>query len=658
MPQPAFIQVGSCLIILLYCIRSMLHPVCWRNDYLNWLVIAFIGWACLSMAWSINIYEGINAIFHWAGCMVLFFVAARTIKDVRSCRIIFMALALSGTGISLIGLFQYFFDFGYVPQVNPPAATFSNRNLAAQFISMILPICAIIALSAENRITRWFGIFSLLISAAYLMISQTRAGWLAGIVAFGFMFGLLIFWAEQKNKLILVSKKLAVVLIVGVLCIALGLFFTGTLSSFNSKIPDLLQHKVYIPKDGENQLVYQDTFSVRLALWRNSWEMIKDQPMIGVGLGNFRIVYPAYHQRVVKEQLFSETLQARHAHHDFIQITAELGFPGLTLFLGLCFYPLIRSILHLRQQTDIRLRYVSIGVIGGITGFIVNAQFGFPMQTSITPMLFFVYLGILSAIRRFSVPENSSSFYIAKPVGLLLCGIAVILGVALGWYNRNLIISSQYYRLALENEYSHNVDGALTYGLLSLKYYPHSAATLSLVGRAYSIAGDQQKAINHLQHALKLHPDDINAGLNIGIAFIQNGDTAQAVKAIEEVLKIKPDHSKAWGNLGLIHFQIGDYDRSLECFEQALVYSPKNYSYLIHIGALRAEKKRFYEAAEAYKTALSFHPEQLFLHRNLAVIYYQHLNQIAQAKQHMRIYIEKAPDDPISADFFRIINAP
>ena len=68
----------------------------------------------------------------------------------------------------------------------------------------------------------------------------------------------------------------------------------------------------------------------RLFIWKNSWEIVKNHPVLGVGAGNFETEYAS--------MLRPDVLGFRkhvHAHNDFFNVAATHGVPCLALFGGL-----------------------------------------------------------------------------------------------------------------------------------------------------------------------------------------------------------------------------------------------------------------------------------------------------------------------------------
>ena len=84
---------------------------------------------------------------------------------------------------------------------------------------------------------------------------------------------------------------------------------------------------------GSGQTVVQDGVVVaqgdeRPFLWKSGIEVMKHNPLAGVGLLNFRKAYPQYLPYTPKKSF-------NHAHNNFIHLGAETGVPGLLAFIAM-----------------------------------------------------------------------------------------------------------------------------------------------------------------------------------------------------------------------------------------------------------------------------------------------------------------------------------
>jgi O-antigen ligase len=74
----------------------------------------------------------------------------------------------------------------------------------------------------------------------------------------------------------------------------------------------------------------------RTDIWTVAWRMVDDDPVRGVGAGNFQTASIHYLLRpgaILRDEFIVDTPQV--AHNAYLHVLAELGVPGLALFLGL-----------------------------------------------------------------------------------------------------------------------------------------------------------------------------------------------------------------------------------------------------------------------------------------------------------------------------------
>lgn len=118
--------------------------------------------------------------------------------------------------------------------------------------------------------------------------------------------------------------------------------------------------------------------------------MIKDNPLIGVGLGNFRYRYPEYMLKAKEHFL--------HAHNVFLQIAVEMGIPGLLAFLWLLF--LFFKDIFFQRQEDKYLKVVSIGFCAGIIAILITSLFHDVFHSRQIATLTWYVMGMAIAIKR------------------------------------------------------------------------------------------------------------------------------------------------------------------------------------------------------------------------------------------------------------------
>jgi len=79
------------------------------------------------------------------------------------------------------------------------------------------------------------------------------------------------------------------------------------------------------------QISFQnDSGKVRLIMWRETWQMLKDRPLFGAGLAGYQETFAPYHKAKYIEIYL-------YPHNLFLNFWSELGLFGLIIFLMIAF---------------------------------------------------------------------------------------------------------------------------------------------------------------------------------------------------------------------------------------------------------------------------------------------------------------------------------
>jgi O-antigen ligase len=106
-----------------------------------------------------------------------------------------------------------------------------------------------------------------------------------------------------------------------VVALSIGLLLTGY---FSFAAPEPARERVTTIGDGTG----------RTDIWTVAWRMVEDRPVTGVGAGNFRtssIHYLIEPGLIRRDDFIVDRPQV--AHNSYLHVLAELGVPGLALFL-------------------------------------------------------------------------------------------------------------------------------------------------------------------------------------------------------------------------------------------------------------------------------------------------------------------------------------
>jgi len=114
----------------------------------------------------------------------------------------------------------------------------------------------------------------------------------------------------------------------------------------------------------------QEATEARVALWDAGLRMVREYPLTGIGLGNFKPLVGRYQE---PGQQFKNV-----AHNTYLEIAAEMGLPALLVFLGILvasFWTLERVRVRTQRYGPMSLHQAALGLQGGLVAFAVAIFF-------------------------------------------------------------------------------------------------------------------------------------------------------------------------------------------------------------------------------------------------------------------------------------------
>ena len=161
----------------------------------------------------------------------------------------------------------------------------------------------------------------------------------------------------------------------------------------------------------------------RFNYWSDAYSYIKDQPIIGAGLGNWKIAAIS----VGKDHIKGYTVPY-HAHNDFIHIFTEVGIIGglayLSLFIILTFF--LFRLIYVQRKEDGKTDFSLFLIILPFIVYGIDANLNFPIARPLMQSSLALYMGLLLSIylNRFT-PKNINPL---KPIySRLILGLSLVL---------------------------------------------------------------------------------------------------------------------------------------------------------------------------------------------------------------------------------------
>jgi tetratricopeptide (TPR) repeat protein len=552
---------------------------------------------------------------------------------------------LGGCGSSIYGICQAFgkdpigwFDFG-----NRVSAVFGNPVFLAAYLAMTSPLAFSMAIKENSKTKRWLYILASILIFCGLLFTRTRAG----IIAFFFAMGLILFFSKKKIKSI-----------TPILCAFLLIFIASNFSQ-KTNIMGRFISEFFVKEKREARL--EETYAsqsiggsagLRVLMWKGAINMVRDYPLFGIGPETLQFIWPRYapFEYMVRQQATG----VDRVHNEILDVVITRGLVGLVIYISLIFY--LFFIIFKAKEKE---RLLLLGPFTGAIAYLVQNQFSF--AEIVITSLFFSYIGIMdlfSTKKPFSIPldkpykklifTSSTIFF-----GILLLIQAIPLYLADKAYYQaegkkdDAAITS--YKKALDlNPYERTYYGGLAGLYIDLAasnpaYYkdaievlkkankniPDESNFYNIIGVAYqreevAFGIDRKKeVVSAYKDAIRLSPYFIDTWINLGNYALGKGLYDEAVDAFKKALEIQPWREDCIENLKRLFLSLQDRDKGISCFSDLAKINPESPQIHRTLAQLYYEKTDIENFIKECKKTIELDPKDTLIRKNLAMVYYQ-----------------------------------
>ncbi|MEO0725855.1 MAG: O-antigen ligase family protein [Bacteroidota bacterium] len=518
------------------------------------LLFAFYAWHLVSVLWADNFGEAIFASQKYLLFAILFLCFRQVLEEEKSYRDrIFPMIAACSILVCIVVLTQILQQLGAEGLADKGIYKIighaGHKNLTASYLFLMLGF--LLYWLREHSRKPWYLLLLVAVGVLMLML-RSRAVFLAVMIG-GFIYGLYLL-ASRESALINTYRRLLTAMFTVVLITFIGLIFTGIGKQYVSYI---------------NPMNYMESASAteRLFVWSKTVDLIEDRPVLGYGAGNWKLFFPSKsieggYRLMEKDLVFTRT------HNDFLEIAAEVGLPGLALYLGIFFSALIDCYRGFRKaKAAYRSRWVVLVIM--LIGYMIISFFDFPKEriehlTILALLLAFVfYQGKAneSALTgRLRLTSNSARYGLS---GILL--LLLLINIPVGYHR---FIGDQASLVILSNRGGEQLESIRRQvQRAESDWYDVDPMVVPLSwyeGVAHYVNNDYTAAEPRFAKAYDINPYNFNVVNNYASTLVQLKEYERAIPLYRQALEINPRFEDGMFNLAYSLFQLGEYNEALE----------------------------------------------------------------------------------------------
>lgn len=270
--------------------------------------------------------------------------SAKMLSRAISCCVISLGL------VSLIGIVEYFIGSPILDWIDTQAfsyirgravSTFENPNVLGEFLIMTVPaaVAAVLSKKASVR-NRFASAMAAFLGCGCLILTWSRGAWLGFVIS-------MIFFALFASKKMFAAAVIA------------------------SPLASLLVFAKDTAVFGRFTNLSDSSTSYRVNIWRGTLDMIKENLISGIGIGEsaFSKIYPLH--------AVGGAEVAYHSHSLYLQILVEMGIFALICFIIFAVVLASRGLSFIRRYPNAPEKIMCIALFTGLAAFLIQGATDF-----------------------------------------------------------------------------------------------------------------------------------------------------------------------------------------------------------------------------------------------------------------------------------------
>lgn len=322
------------------------------------LVIFWCLWGITSFFWAKDQSVVTTRITTMVQLLAFFILFQNLVKTDKRLKIILFAYFCSAVVLSLIGVG---IEFVAIEPLFTPGRLSLSKIQNPNHLSITLGGGLLLIPYIFNQLKKFFWKVMTILGVGALvpaiLFAGSRGTWISLIAAVSFS------WIVTKGKVI--KLRNLIIISIALLSSVLILSYYGVISNYTM---ERLATIPTVAMQSSSGISRQNILYVGL-------EMVKDNPIIGVGLNNFPVRFWEYAERAGLRMAYGIS-RGTGPHNTFLSVQSELGIVGIVIFIsffGVIFKALLSHRSDPRSMVGILL--LSFMIFRGITGTLQYTKF-------------------------------------------------------------------------------------------------------------------------------------------------------------------------------------------------------------------------------------------------------------------------------------------
>jgi putative inorganic carbon (hco3(-)) transporter len=582
------------------------------RSWTGFLYSLFMIISLLSFVKSINMGE---SLITFAKFFTIFMAAYIVSIVVRTDRKAIYHLCVAMVLLLIIDSIVVFFNVlayvnGSIPSISAIKSIYSNKNILTSAIFIKIPF-ALWLISYGDKRMKNLSLAGVFLAVTAIFFLSTRAFYIGIILIFILYLAFMIIrWKREKSKAgVRLMLLFAASIILGLLVyssVQVLVFSKLKQEDYNSGIANRLSS---VSKEIGRES------GGRIVPWKMTGKLIKENPVLGVGLGNWKISVLKYESLIPEEGFvfYHET------HDDFLQVTSETGIIGGLIYLAVFILTAIGFLraFFKKQAEEESYKYLLIPAFG-IFSYSIDASFNFPFDRPEIVAFFALFVGFGIGLTRGPVlfkkadAESTKGSPLRNSVSTRIIAFSlVILSLAGTWFLYMNFKSQQIQKKVAGDLLSKQF--TLSYAMLADEFpaipsvnsvdepvavlkarylinegkyadaitllkndrsSPYYAKVDYFIAMAYDSLGQQDSALVHYTRSYQIKPHNFVNIQGLSLIYMSKGDTLKAKKLTGEFLDKIKGNPDAWGFAAYIYERSGEIDSAFSFLVRGTQYCP------------------------------------------------------------------------------------